>query len=111
MSAAEPTVTFPEGFLWGSATAAHQIEGGNVNNDWWAWEHNPESGCAASSGDACDSWHRWRDDVDLAADLGLGAYRFSLEWSRVEPAEGEWSAVTLDHYREVDLHLNGTAMH
>ena len=101
MSAAEPPVTFPADFLWGSATAAHQIEGGNVNNDWWAWEHNPDSGCAASSGDACDSWNRWREDVDLAADLGLGAYRFSLEWSRIEPAEGEWSAVALDHYRQV----------
>src|ERR1700683_4863106 len=50
---------FREGFLWGTATAAHQIEGGNVNNDWWEWEHNPDSGCAESSGDACDSFHRW----------------------------------------------------
>jgi beta-glucosidase len=92
---------FPRGFLWGTATAAHQIEGGNVNNDWWAWEHNPASGCAASSGDACDSWHRWREDVDLVADLGLNAYRFSLEWSRIEPAEGEWSRASLDHYRRI----------
>ena len=53
--AAIPEISFPEGFLWGTATAAHQIEGGNVNNDWWAWEHNPDSGCAESSGDACDS--------------------------------------------------------
>ena len=86
-----PGAPFPEGFLWGTATAAHQIEGGNVNNDWWAFEHHPASGCAESSGDACDSFHRWREDVDLVADLGLGAYRFSLEWSRIEPAEGEWS--------------------
>ena len=92
---------FPDGFLWGTATAAHQIEGGNVNNDWWAWEHNPGSGCAAPSGDACDSWHRWRDDVDLVAGLGMNAYRFSLEWSRIEPAEGEWSKASLDHYRRV----------
>ena len=46
---------FPDGFRWGTATAAHQIEGGNVNNDWWRWEHNPESGCKESSGDCCDS--------------------------------------------------------
>ncbi len=84
-------ITFPDGFLWGTATAAHQIEGGNVNNDWWAWEHNPESGCAESSGDACDSLHRWPEDVELVAAMGLGAYRFSLEWSRIEPAEGEFS--------------------
>ena len=54
---------FPAGFAWGVATAAHQVEGGNTNNDWWAWEHNPESGCVASRGDACDSFHRWPDDV------------------------------------------------
>jgi beta-glucosidase len=94
-------VEFPEGFLWGTATAAHQIEGGNVNNDWWEWEHNPDSGCADSSGDGCDSLHRWREDVDLVADLGLGAYRFSLEWSRIEPAEGEWSTAALDYYRRL----------
>ena len=92
---------FPAGFLWGTATAAHQIEGGNVNNDWWAWEHNPHSGCVESSGDACDSFHRWPEDVDLVADLGLGAYRFSLEWSRIEPAEGEFSTAALDHYRRI----------
>jgi len=94
-------VTFPPGFLWGTATAAHQIEGGNVNNDWWDWEHNPDAKVAEPSGDACDSWHRWREDVDLVADLGLGAYRFSLEWSRIEPAEGEFSIASLDHYRRM----------
>ncbi|MHB1582999.1 MAG: glycoside hydrolase family 1 protein [Acidimicrobiales bacterium] len=97
----EQAVDFPEGFLWGTATAAHQIEGGNVNNDWWDFEHDPASGCAESSGDACDSFHRWREDVDLVAELGLGAYRFSLEWSRIEPAEGEFSLAALDHYRRV----------
>jgi beta-glucosidase len=95
------TITFPEGFLWGAATAAHQIEGGNVNNDWWAWEHDPASGCAESSGDACDSFHRWPDDLDLVRAMGLGAYRFSIEWSRVEPAEGEISLAALDHYRRI----------
>ena len=94
-------LTFPDGFLWGVASAAHQVEGGNTNNDWWAWEHNAASGCAGSSGDACDSLHRWPEDLDLVAGLGLGAYRFSLEWSRIEPAEGEWSRATLDHYRRI----------
>ena len=92
---------FPEGFLWGTATAAHQIEGGNVNNDWWAWEHHPGSGCAEPSGDACDSLHRWPEDVALVAAMGLGAYRFSLEWSRIEPAEGEFSLAAVDHYRRM----------
>jgi beta-glucosidase len=98
---APPAVAFPAGFLWGAATAAHQIEGGNVNNDWWAWEHDPHSGCVASSGDACDSMHRWPEDVGLVASMGLGAYRFSLEWSRIEPAEGEFSRAALDHYRRI----------
>ncbi len=83
-----PPIDFPEGFLWGTATAAHQIEGGNTNNDWWAFEHAPGTPCVESSGDACDSWHRWPDDLDLVASLGLGAYRFSVEWSRIEPAGG-----------------------
>jgi beta-glucosidase len=94
-------LAFPEGFLWGTATAAHQIEGGNVNNDWWEWEHNPNSGCAESSGDACDSFHRWPEDIELVAAMGLGAYRFSLEWSRIEPSEGEFSIAALDHYRRM----------
>jgi beta-glucosidase len=98
-TAAEGEGRFPDGFLWGTATAAHQIEGGNFNNDWWAWEHDPSSGCAAPSGDACDSFHRWDQDVELVAGLGLGAYRFSLEWSRIEPAPGEYSLAALEHYR------------
>lgn len=98
---ANPELTFPDGFLWGTATSAHQIEGGNVNNDSWAWEHNPNSGFAESSGDACDSFHRWPEDIDLVSGMGLGAYRFSLEWSRIEPAEGEFSVAALDHYRRM----------
>jgi len=96
-----PEITFPEPFLWGTATAAHQIEGGNVNNDWWAMEHDPTSGCVDVSGDACDSFNRYPDDIARIAALGLGAYRFSLEWSRIEPEEGEFSQVALDHYRRV----------
>jgi beta-glucosidase len=92
---------FPEGFLFGTATAAHQVEGGNTNNDWWVFEHDSSSGCVESSGDACDSFHRWREDVALVADLGLKAYRFSVEWSRIEPSEGEWSIAMLDHYRRI----------
>ncbi len=98
---AVPEITFPDRFLWGTATAAHQIEGGNVNNDWWAMEHDPTSPCVEASGDACDSFNRYPEDIALVADLGLGAYRFSLEWSRIEPAEGEFSTVALDHYRRM----------
>jgi beta-glucosidase len=92
---------FPDGFAWGTATAAHQIEGGNTNNDWWRWEHTPGSGVAEPSGDACDSWNRWAEDVELVAGLGFGNYRFSLEWSRIEPEPGEWSSAALDHYGRI----------
>ncbi len=92
---------FPPGFAWGVAGSAHQIEGGNTNNDWWQFEHAPGSRCADSSGDACDSYHRWTDDLDLVAGMGLDSYRFSLEWSRIEPAEGEFSVAALEHYRRI----------
>jgi len=92
---------FPEGFVWGTATSAHQVEGGNWNNDWWMWEHDPASPCQEPSGDACDHWHRWPEDVRLLARLGFNAYRFSLEWSRIEPEDGEFSRAALDHYRRV----------
>jgi beta-glucosidase len=94
-------LSFPDGFLWGAATASHQVEGGNVNNHYWPWEHAPHSPFAEKSGDACDSYHRWRDDLDLVAGAGLNAYRFSLEWSRIEPEEGEVSRAALDHYRRM----------
>ncbi len=95
------TIEFPEGFLWGTATAAHQVEGGNWNNDWWAWEHNPAGGCVEPSGDAIDHYHRYGDDIALLAELGFGTYRFSIEWSRIEPEQGEYSVAALDHYRRM----------
>lgn len=93
--------TFPEGFRWGTATAAHQVEGGNANNDWWAWEQNPASGCAEPSGDAIDHYHRFDEDIRLLAQLGFNSYRFSVEWSRIEPEEGQFSTAALDHYRRM----------
>ncbi len=89
---------FPDGFLWGTATAAHQVEGDNWNNDWWAWEHAPDTVCADPSGDAVDHYWRYPQDLDILVELGFQAYRFSIEWSRIEPEEGEWSRSQLDHY-------------
>ncbi|RBY75453.1 glycoside hydrolase family 1 protein [Geodermatophilus sp. TF02-6] len=94
-------VRFPGGFLWGAATASHQVEGGNVNNHYWRWEHEEHSPFAEKSGDAVDHYHRWREDLDLLAGAGFTAYRFSLEWSRIEPEEGEPSRAALDHYRRM----------
>src|SRR4051794_11041747 len=92
---------FPDGFLWGAATAAHQVGGGHVNNDHWQLEHPPPSPFPDPSGDACDSYHRWREDLDLVAGAGLNTYRFSLEWSRIEPEDSEFSRAALDHYRRM----------
>ncbi len=92
---------FPDGFLWGAATASHQVEGGNVNNHYWEWEHAPNTPFAEPSGDAVDHYHRWEEDLDLLAGAGLTTYRFSLEWSRIEPEEGELSLGALDHYRRM----------
>ena len=93
--------TFPDGFLWGAATASHQVEGNNVANHYWDWEHSEHSPFTEPSGDACDSYHRWREDLDLVAGAGLNTYRFSLEWGRIEPEEGYVSRAELAHYRRL----------
>lgn len=92
---------FPEGFLIGTAQSAHQVEGGNTNSDWWAWEYAQGSPCVEPSGDACDFYHRYAEDIALMAGLGLNAFRFSIEWARIEPAEGEFSIAMLGHYGRV----------
>jgi len=94
-------MSFPDGFLWGAATAAHQVEGGNVNSDFWALEHQPGSMFVEPSGDACNHYRLFGQDIAMLAELGLGAYRFSIEWARVEPAPGRYSRSALAHYREV----------
>ena len=93
--------TFPEKFLWGCATAGHQVEGNNTSSDLWTLEHLPESIFKQPSGDACDHYHLFPQDISLLADLGFNAYRFSLEWSRIEPEEGCFSRAELEHYRRV----------
>lgn len=93
--------------IWGAATSAHQVEGENFWNDWWAWEHAgrvPEK-----SGRACDHYRLFREDFHLARTLGHTAHRFSIEWSRLEPREGEWDEQAFRHYEEVfnALHAEG----
>jgi len=96
------TPALPQGkFLWGAATAGHQVEGNLVNDDDWALEHLPDSMFHEPSGDACDQYHRYAEDIALLADLGLNAYRFSVEWSRIEPAKGLFSQSELGHYRRM----------
>ena len=94
---------FPKGFLWGASTAAHQVEGGNVSSDWWQreWGHLPGPPVEAPSGDAADSYHRYPEDMVFLADAGLTAYRFSIEWARIEPEKGWISRAAIDHYRRM----------
>jgi beta-glucosidase len=90
---------FPEGFLWGSATAPHQVEGGNANSDCWALERASPSMFREVSGDAVDQWNRFENDIAILAALGLTSYRFGIEWARIEPQEGQFSQAALDHYQ------------
>jgi beta-glucosidase len=95
-----PTASFnfPKGFLWGTATASHQVEGGNTNNNWYKWEQ--EGHTAHKSGLASDWWGgRWKEDFDRAADAGQNAHRLSVEWSRVQPAPDRWNEDALERYR------------
>lgn len=92
-------MTGGRGLLWGAATAAHQVEGGNRWNDWWPLE---ESGrLPHRSGDACRHFELYESDFDLACSLGHNAHRLSLEWSRIEPADGAWSDEAINHYVRV----------
>jgi beta-glucosidase len=93
--------SFPRNFLWGSATAGHQIEGSNTNSDYWLLENLKPTLFKEPSGDACNSFELWRSDLDLAKFLGLNAYRFSIEWSRIEPEPGQFSVAMLDHYKAI----------
>lgn len=95
------TEAFPEGFLWGVATAGHQVEGNNTNSDLWLLEHVPATIFAEPSGDAVDHYHQYCDDIALIASLGFTSYRFSLEWARIEPEPGEFSLAELNHYRRM----------
>lgn len=91
---------FPKGFLWGTATSAHQVEGENRLNDWWAWEKDhfsPEK----QSGQACDEYNLYEKDFDIAKSLAQNAHRLSIEWSRIEPMEGQFNQNEIDHYKKV----------
>ena len=99
----QTTYHFPEGFIWGTATAAHQVEGSNHNNDWAAWENQPgRIHNEDKAGLACDWWNgRWREDIDRAAEAGQTAHRLSVEWSRIQPAPHRWDEDALDRYRAI----------
>lgn len=92
---------FEKGFLVGAATAAHQVEGNNIHSDFWAMEQLEHSNFAEPSLDAVDHYNRYKEDIRLLADAGLNAYRFSIEWARIEPEKGCFDDTEIEHYRKV----------
>jgi len=93
---------FPKGFLWGTSSAAHQVEGDNRNNDWWEWEQKPGHIAGGdTSAIACDHYNRYREDFALLRGLNQNAHRLSIEWSRIEPSEGVFDSRQIRHYRDV----------
>jgi beta-glucosidase len=101
VQAATPRKQFPKSFRWGVSTAGHQIEGNNVNSDLWLMENIKPTTFKERSGDACDSYHRYEEDIALLAKLGFNTYRFSIEWARIEPTRGYFSNAELDYYKRV----------
>jgi beta-glucosidase len=93
--------SWPADFLWGVGTSAHQNDGNNVASDYWAIEHRDGSPFVEPSGDALNSYHLWPHDMALAAELGFTAYRFSVEWARIEPARGCFSTAERDRYSQM----------
>lgn len=103
----EKQLVFPEEFLWGTASAAHQVEGNNTNNDWWLFEQRPGAIWHGDrSGLACDWWRNAERDFDLMAEMGHSTHRLSVEWSRIEPEEGIFSHQAMARYREMLLGLS-----
>ncbi len=100
---------FPEGFLWGTATSSHQYEGGNTNNQWYRWEQQDHIRTGVRCGKAANWWEGAENDFALAERMCNNALRLSLEWSRIEPREGQWDSGAIDRYRAMlrDLHNRG----
>ena len=96
---------FTKDFLFGSATSAHQIEGGNINSDWYAWEKAGNIEGNQTSLIAADSWNKWKDDIELLKNTGQNAYRFSIEWAKIEPRQGHFDKNAIEHYRQILLEL------
>jgi beta-glucosidase len=92
---------FSNDFFIGAATAAHQVEGNNVNSDFWVMENVPGSMYKEPSLDAVDHYNRYKEDIQLLVDSGCNAYRFSIEWARIEPTKGNFDSKEIEHYKEI----------
>jgi len=90
--------SFPKKFIFGTALASYQVEGGIYNNDWTHWENREDTVCAEPCNEACKHYEYYKEDIELLVELGIKAFRFSIEWSRVEPLEGQYDRTAIDHY-------------
>lgn len=95
---------FEQNFLIGASTAAHQVEGNNRYSDFWAMEQMTHSNFKEPSLDAVDHYNRYKEDIDLMEQAGLNAYRFSIEWARIEPVKGQFDENKIRHYRDVAVY-------
>jgi len=96
---------FPDGFFWGTAVSSHQVEGNNKNNDWWEFEMRGKVKDGQISGLACDHWNRYEKDFELIKELNNNAYRFSIEWSRIEPKKEFFDDSAIGHYKKMIISL------
>src|SRR5438876_784781 len=96
---------FPEGFLWGTASSSYQCEGGNKNSQWYRWEQQGHIFTGEQCGEACNWWEDAEHDFQLAEQMENNALRLSLEWSRIEPAGGQWDSGAVDRYRAMLVDL------
>lgn len=101
---------FPQGFLWGTASSSHQCEGGNTNNQWYRWEQQGRILSGEQCGVAADWWQAAERDFAFAEQMENGALRLSLEWSRIEPVEGQWDATAIERYRAMLKELHARHM-
>lgn len=109
----QASYTFPDGFQWGTATAAYQVEGENINSDWYLWEQFPNTvERGQRSGLACDWWRgRWKEDLARAEASAQNAHRMSVAWDRIEPAPDAWDSRALDRYRQILGHMRDAGLH
>src|SRR5881275_2945905 len=101
--ARQRSLRFPKGFLWGTASSSYQCEGGITNNQWHRWERQGHILTGDTCGEANNWWEHAERDFDLAEQIENNALRLSLEWSRIEPSEGEWDSAAIDRYRIILL--------
>ena len=100
-------ISYPENFIWGVASAAHQVEGGHTSNNWADWENqvdedgNPRIARGEKCGVACDHWNLYPQDIKLMKELGVTSYRFSVSWSKIMPTEGVVDSLAIQHYSDM----------